>query len=63
MNRLLDGSPGAGEALLVDRQLLTTGVDRLAQSHDREVRQLLRDHLEPSSDLVELSCHVGNRTG
>lgn len=63
MDRLLHRPPGAGETLLVDRELVSTRVDRLAQPDDREIGQLLRDDLEAGSDLVELSGHGGDGIG
>ena len=55
--RLLDGSAGTGQALLVDRQLGAPGIDRLLEPLDGEVGQLLGDLLEAGPYVVELSGH------
>src|SRR3546814_8001968 len=52
---LLYRAAGSGEALLVDRELRATGVDRLAQALHAEVGQLLGDRLQPAPDVVELT--------
>ncbi len=57
MRSLLDSAPSAGEAPLVDRQLVPTGVDRLLQPHHGEVGQLLGDAFQPPPYLVELASH------
>jgi hypothetical protein len=54
---LLDGAAGPGEATLVDRVLLASGIDRFPQAHDGEIGQLLADPLEASPDLVEFTGH------
>src|SRR5690606_38246392 len=57
VDRLLDRPSGPGEALLVDRALVTAGVDRFAEPDDGQVGQLLRNRLEASLDVVELTGH------
>ena len=57
---LLDRSSGTGEALLVDGELVASGVDRLAEPDDRQVGELLGDALQPRADVVELTSHGGS---
>ncbi len=61
--RLLDGAPGSRQATLVDGQLVAAGVDRLLETLDRQVGELLRDRLEASSQIVELTGHGSSLPG
>src|SRR5690554_579877 len=54
---LLDRASGPGEALLVDRELVTARVDAVAQPREREVGELFGDGLEAHADVVELTSH------
>lgn len=57
-NRLLDGPARTGQALLVDREFGSTGIDRITESLDREIGEFLGNQLEPSPDVIEFTCHT-----
>lgn len=52
---LLDCAPRLREATLVNRQLMTAGVDRLTQPHHCEIGQFFGDGLEPFANVIEFS--------
>lgn len=55
--RFLDRSPRLGEATLVDRQLMTSGVDRFTQPFHAQIGEFFGDRLEALANVVEFSCH------
>ncbi len=63
MNRFFNRPSSAGQAFLIDGELFASGVDRLAQTADRKVGELLCDRLEPAPYLVEFSGHGRDRIG
>src|SRR5439155_14824474 len=56
-DRLLHGTTGARQALLVDGQLGPARVYRLPEADDCQVGQLFGDRLEPAADVVKLTGH------
>ncbi len=61
MYRLLHGPASSSQPLLVDRQLMASGIDRLTETHEREFSELLPDRFEASPYLIELAGHDEHR--